>query len=668
MCGIAGVAGGNPGREAGRELVRRMIGTIPHRGPDGVAFAAAPGCALGFCRLAIVDPRRPARVLANEDGTVRAVVNGEIYDADETRRGLLARGHRLEGRLDTGVVPHLWEEHGPDLPRYLDGMFALAVHDARRRVLLLARDRAGEKPLFFALLGRRLLFASELRALLAVPGLDRSLDPVGLRRFLLHGFFPAPYTPVAAIRKLPPGHRLLWDGRRLRIEPWWDLAAFLDGRRLPDRPRDLGEAARRVDAALGEAVRRRKRSDVPVGVFLSGGIDSGAVLAHLAEQEGAGVPAFTLGHEDRDFDESSLAARTARHFGADLHVLRLGREGLAEGLRLVLDGFDEPLADASIVPTRMLAGFARQRVKVVLSGEGSDELFGGYPTYPGHLLARRFLALPPAVRRGILGALRRVTPVTMGNVGADYLLERFTEGLVADPLERHHRWFGVLPPGRIDRLLAPRLREALAGDDPFASARALERGREFPDLLARLLYQDVRLYLGEGLLTKVDRATMMASLEARAPFLDHRLAELAAGLPSHWKVRFPATKVVLRRALAGRLPAEVLRRRKRGFNIPFSRWLLEGLGGRFRERFARERVLARGLLEPGAVIALLEEHLARRADHRRPLFALLVLDAWCDRVYGEAAPVPLADVPGNPPGEAILPGCRGGGTAREEAG
>ena len=647
MCGIAGIAGAGTGRETGLRVVRRMIDTIPHRGPDGEAFAAGPACALGFCRLAIVEPREPARVLETEDGSVRAVVNGEIYDAEETRSRLLARGHRFSSGIDTEVVPHLWEEHGPDLPRHLDGMFALAVHDSRRGTVLLARDRAGEKPLFFALAGGRLLFASELRALLAVPGLDLSLDPVALRRFLLHGFFPAPYTPLAVVRKLPPGHRLLWDGRRLRIEPWWDLAEFAAGPG-PARPRTLDEAARRVDAALGEAVRRRKRSDVPVGVFLSGGIDSGAVLAHLADQEGPGIPAFTLGHEDRGFDESSLAARTARHFRADLHVLRLGREGLEEGLRTVLAEFDEPLADASIVPTRMLAGFARQRVKVVLSGEGSDELFGGYPTYPGHLLAERFLRLPARLRRAVLASLRRLTPVTMGNVGLDYLVERFAEGLASDPVERHHRWFGVLPPERIDAMLAPGVRERLRGDDPFGSARALERNRPLADLLSRLLYQDFRLYLGEGLLTKVDRATMLASLEARAPFLDHRLAELVAGLPSRWKVRFPGTKVVLRRAVAHRLPAEVLRRRKRGFNIPFSRWLLEGLGERLRERFEPGRVRARGLLRPEAVLGLLEEHLARRADHRKPLFALLVLDAWCDRVFGEGREVPLADPAGIP--------------------
>ena len=311
---------------------------------------------------------------------------------------------------------------------------------------------------------------------------------------------------------------------------------------------------------------------------------------------------------------------------------------------MVLEEFDEPLGDASIVPTRLLAAFARERVKVVLSGEGSDELFGGYPTYPGHLLAERFLRLPSSVRRSVLAVVRRLTPVTMGNVGLDYLVERFVGGLARDVVERHHRWFGVLPPERIRVLIAPRLAEEMVGVDPLASARVLDHRSGLSDLLARALYQDFRLYLGEGLLTKVDRATMLASLEARAPFLDHRLAELAAGLPSAWKVRFPGTKIVLRRAVTGRLPREVLRRRKRGFNIPFSRWLLEGLGQRLRERFAPERVRARGLFEPGEVLALLDEHLSRRADHRRPLFALLVLDAWCDRVYGEGAEVPLAAV------------------------
>ena len=640
MCGIAGVAG-HPGIDpARRAIVERMTATLVHRGPDGQGHAARDGCDLGFRRLAIVDVAATATPFGSEDGAVWSVCNGEIYNDGELRERLEARGHRLGTRTDTEVIPHLYEEHGPDFVRHLDGMFALALWDERRRVLVLARDRAGEKPLFYARVGDELVFASELRAMLVHPGVPRALDPVALRRYLLHDFFPAPHTPMAGVRKLPAGHRLvLRAGRGAEVERYWDLAdAF--GRGDPAMRED--EAAAQLDEHLAAAVRRRKRSDVPVGVFLSGGIDSSAVLAHLAAQEGAGVPVFAIGHRDADYDESRFARETARAFGADYHGLVLGEPELEEGLRRVGEGLDEPLADASTIPTHLLALFARRRVKVVLSGEGGDELFAGYPTYLGDRLAERWRHLPRPVRRAALAAARRLTPVRMGNVGLDYLLEKFAASAERNRLERHHSWFGSFPPERHAEVLDPRVMEALGADDPWASARDAVRGRRLPDALSLLLYSDFTMYLQDDLLTKVDRATMLASLEARAPFLDPELAEFAAALPSRLKLRGTTTKVVLRRALRARLPRQVLGRRKRGFNIPLSRWLLHGLGNRLRERFAPERVAARGVFRPQGVQALLDEHLQRRADHRKPIFNLLAFDLWCDRTWGEGVRVPLA--------------------------
>jgi asparagine synthase (glutamine-hydrolysing) len=289
----------------------------------------------------------------------------------------------------------------------------------------------------------------------------------------------------------------------------------------------------------------------------------------------------------------------------------------------------------------LLSRFARQRVKVVLSGEGADELFAGYPTYLGNRVADAYRRVPGPLRRALLRIARSAFPVSMGNVGLDYLLGRFADGADRDRIERHHTWFGSLAPERQRAVLAPRLAEA-ASADPFESARARLRGRKLPDGLAELLYTDFTMYLQDDLLTKVDRATMLASLESRAPFLDHEFAEYVASLPSSLKVRGLTTKAVLRQAVAPRLPAQVLKRRKRGFNIPFSRWLLHGLGEQLRGRFSEERVRARGLLAPGGVAALIEEHLSRRADHRKPLFTLLALDLWCDRTYGDGAAVPLA--------------------------
>lgn len=624
-------------------MVRRMAASLTHRGPDGEGYVTSGRCSLGFRRLAIMDPTAPSAPFANEDRTIWSIANAEIYNGAELKSDLAARGHGLATGVDTEVLPHLYEEDGADLVRRLDGMFALAIWDSRRERLLLARDRAGEKPLFYWQDDDELVFASELRALLTHPRINPAVDPVALGRYLAHDFFPAPLTPFAGVKKLPAGHLLVRGPGGAEIRRYWSLADhYADPELVRRRTRDLAEE---LDIRIGRAVERRRRSDVPVGVFLSGGIDSTTLLAHLAEQTGPGVPAFTIGHADREFDESRFARDIGRFFDADLHALVLDETDLAEGLQRVGEGFDEPLGDASTIPCHLLALFARQRVKVVLSGEGADELFAGYPTYLGHRIAGYYRRIPGPLRRALLAAALKLFPVKMGNVGPAYLLRRFADGVEEDLLERHHRWFGSLGPALQREVLAPRVVQHL-DEDPLASARSMLAGREWLDDLEQLLFTDFSMYLQDDLLTKVDRSTMLASLEARAPYLDRRLMEFAAGLPSGHKLSGLTTKALLRRAVKHRLPQDVLSRRKRGFNIPFSRWLLHGLGEELQQRFSPERVRARGLLSPAGVRRLLDEHLSRRADHRKPLFNLLALDLWCDKTFGEGIEVPLASSEG----------------------
>lgn len=629
-----------------------MTASLIHRGPDGEGFAHRDGCDLGFRRLAIVDLAAHSPPFANQDESIWTICNGEIYNGDELRAQLVGRGRRFRTQVDTEVLPHLYEERGPEFVSLLDGMFAFAVWDERRRQLVLGRDRAGEKPLFYWEGPDEFVFASELRAFAVHPRAPRELDPVALSRYLLHDFFPAPLTPLAGVKKLPAGRLLIWKDGRVVVRPYWDLKDSFAGA----APRGEREVAEDVDRLLAQAVRRRKRADVPVGVFLSGGIDSSTVLAHMAEQEGPGVPVFALGHADPAFDESGFAEITARRFGAEFHRLVLDQPALEDGLARIGARFDEPLGDASTIPTHLLSVFARQHVKVVLSGEGGDELFGGYPTYIGDRVAELYRRVPGPLRRGLLDAVRRLAPVRMGNNSFDYLLGRFAQGAERVRVERHHCWFGSLPPERQGPLYGPRLREALRGDDPFAAARAILADGRLTDGLSQLLYTDFTMYLADDLLTKVDRATMLASLESRAPFLDHELAEYVAGLPPRFKVRGRTTKWILKRAERGRLAPEILTRRKRGFTIPFSRWLLAGLGDRLKVRFSPERVAARGLFEPAAVAALLDEHLSRRADHKKPLFTLLALDMWCDQVFGDGAPAPLASR--SVPVESLAAGAR----------
>jgi len=617
-----------------------------HRGPDGEGFASCAGCSLGFRRLAIIDVEASSPPFANGDESIWSVCNGQIYNAPDLTQSLVAKGHTLRTATDTEVIPHLYEEHGADLVNHLNGMFAFAVWDEPRRRLLLARDRAGEKPLFYWYDDREFVFASDLRAFLVHPRVPKNLDPVALRRYLTHDFFPAPLSPLQGVRKLEAGHLLLVEDGKINVRQYWDLADYFVQPELARRSSD--DLAEELDHRIGNAVRRRSRSDVPFGLFLSGGIDSSTILAHLAEQQGDGVPVFSIGHTESSFDEASMAEVTARHFKADFNQLVLDENHLADGLRRIGPGLGEPLGDASTIPSHLLALFAREKVKVILSGEGADELYAGYPTYIGNRVAEIYNRIPRPIRNGLVSAALKLTPVSMGNVGLDYMLSRFVSAADQDLVERHHTWFGSYSPTMQQQILAPRVLEALADDDPFASARARIEGRNLPDDLSKLLYMDFTMYLQDDLLTKVDRATMLASLEARAPFLDHDLSEFSAGLPSSLKLRGKTTKDILRRTVRKRLPAEILKRRKRGFNIPFSKWLLHGLGDELKRRFSAEKVEARGLFSPVGIAALLEEHLSEQADHRKPLFTLLAFDLWCDATFGEGVKIPLGTTPTQP--------------------
>jgi asparagine synthase (glutamine-hydrolysing) len=641
MCGLVGIVGCRESDAERRELVHAMASTMVHRGPDGEGYVARDDCALGFRRLAIIDVTAESPPFPNEDQSIWSICNGQIYNAPDLTEELLARGHTLRTKTDTEVIPHLYEEHGADLVEKLNGMFAFAVWDEPRGRLLLARDRAGEKPLFYWTDGKELVFASDLRAFLVHPRIPKAIDPVALRRYLTHDYVPAPLSPLASVRKLPAGHLLIAEDCKVTIKQYWDLADYFV---QPDLARrNTADLADELDHRLGQAVRRRSRSDVPFGLFLSGGIDSSAVLSYLAEQQGAGVPVFSIGHTEKNFDEASMAEVTARHFKADFNQLILNESDLADGLRRVGPGLGEPLGDASTIPSHLLALFARQKVKVILSGEGADELFAGYPTYIGNRVAEIYNRIPRPITNLAVKTALKVTPVSMGNIAFDYLLSRFVSAADQDLVERHHTWFGSYSPEMQQSILSPGILDALAGDDPFGSARARLEGKNLPDSLSKLLYMDFTMYLQDDLLTKVDRATMLASLEARAPFLDHDLSEFAAGLPSSLKLRGKSTKDILKKTVARRLPADVIKRRKRGFNIPFSKWLLHGLGDDLKQRFSVDRVEARGLFNPAGIAALLDEHLSQQADHRKPLFTLLAFDLWCDATFGEGVRIPIAE-------------------------
>src|SRR5438093_5100484 len=650
MCGIVGIADLRGFGRPDPGLVATMTEVLAHRGPDGscdeeVGTDHTADLTFGFRRLSILDLGAGARAYADESGRFRVICNGEIYNDPELRRDLTARGHRFETRCDTEVIPHLYEEHGLSFVDHLNGMFAFAIFDARENRLVLGRDRAGEKPLYYLEQDGEVLFASEIKALLAHPRVRREPDLRALTRYLLYGYFPAPHTPFAGVRKLPAGHLLIAERGRLRIEPYWDLKRFFRGPAGEDAARraprlsdpTVDEAAREVRRLLEEAVRLRLRADVPVGVFFSGGVDSSTIAALAVDLAGHAVPTFTLGFDDPDFNEAAYARRAAAHFGTDHHEMIVGEPEMLEALLQMARVLDEPLADASIVPTHLLSRFARQHVKVALGGEGGDELFAGYPTYIGDRLARSYLRLPAAVR-GILRRAAEAIPPAFNNVGTEYLLKKFVGRAELPQAVRHQVWFGAFPPDRQAGLLSPAALATLAAspgapNDPLAETRAIVDSLRVRHPLDALLAIDFLMFLQDDLLTKVDRASMATSLEVRAPFLHHGLVEYVVSLPASMKLRRLTSKFILKRAMRDRLTSEIAGRRKRGFNIPLARFMHRGLAPLLERALDPDRVRAAGLLRPEAVTSLLRDHMERRRDNGRLLWNLLMLQLWHSRHF-----------------------------------
>src|SRR5690242_12023211 len=614
MCGICGLVSLD-GRPVNPGPLADMMDALRHRGPDGDGRLVDGPVALGMRRLSIIDLAGGNQPLANEDGSVQAFQNGEIYNYRELRRRLEARGHRFTTASDTEVIPHLYEEYGDAFLGELRGMFALAVWDARGRRLLLARDRFGIKPLYYQRAGHLLRFASELHAL---PAGD--VDPAALNAYLAFNSVPAPRAIYRDTRKLPAGHALAWDADR-------QTAAISRFARAGARPEpaaldgDVRALAERVRATLADSVRAHLVADVPVGVLLSGGIDSAAITA-LAAGAGTGpVRTFSIGFEERSFDELRNARAVARRYGTKHEELLL-RPDPEQLLRALSGVFDEPFGDSSALPAYLVCGLAARSVKVVLSGEGGDELFGGYQTYVADRLARRagrwLRPLEPAVAR---------LPSSSRRVSLEYRAKRFLAAAHLPPLERHHGWKEIFGPDARRQLLRPEWRSAV---DPLEGWRARFRETEGAPYLARLQDVDLGTYLVDDLLVKTDRASMAHSLEARVPFLDAAVADLAFALPDPARSRRLTTKWLLRRAVAPLLPRSVTHGPKRGFSIPAAAWLRGELAPFARSVLSAETLRGQGFFEPRAVDRLLDEHLARRVDHSRQLWGLIAFTLWFD--------------------------------------
>jgi len=637
MCGIAAVVdfGGAVPDEA--RLVH-MCDAIRHRGPDDGGVVRFPrsaggprgaGAALGSRRLSIIDVAGGHQPIANEDETVWTVMNGEIYNFPELRKRLEASGHRFATRSDTEVIVHLYEEHGEDFVAALDGMFALALWDERRQKLVLARDRFGKKPLLYADAGDRLSAASEFSALLLDPSVSTDLDRDALDCYLAYMSIPAPLTIYRGIRKLPPAHLLVRDRQGLRIRRYWSLSY------TPKRA--IGEAAAREElmSLLTDSVRKRLLSDVPLGAFLSGGIDSSAVVAVMARLMDRPVKTFSIGFEDTAFNELPHARVVADACRCDHHEFVV-RPDAVEVLPTLVRHFGEPFADSSAIPTFYLARLTREHVTVALNGDGGDEAFAGYRWHLANRLAERWQRVPASLRAIVRGALERL-PVPADRHDWRARMARFVRAADRSRADRYRAWVGVF---------SPELERELRGGSDDAAARSVATIESLfgavrsLDPVDAMLAVDTAFYLPTDLLVKMDIMTMANSLEGRSPFLDHHLVEFVASLPSDLKLRGGTSKYLLKRAFRETLPSSILRRGKRGFAVPIGRWFRAELRDFLRDHLLSRPFAEQGLFNPATVRRLVDEHQSARADHSHHLWILLMFELWRREFSGRISCVP----------------------------
>jgi asparagine synthase (glutamine-hydrolysing) len=625
MCGIVGIVRGD-GLDVDGALLTRMADAVRHRGPDDDGFYLNGPVGLGMRRLSIIDLKSGQQPIHNQDRTAWIVFNGEIYNYRELRDQLEKLGHTFYTNSDTEAIIHAYDQYGADCPTHLRGMFAFAIWDERSQELFLARDRVGKKPLLYSQVNGKLVFASEFSALLLHPDISRDIDREAIHYYLSFMCVPAPLTAYRAIKKLEPGHSLRFrqsDGQ-ITIQRYWQLN-FSQKTNLSEE-----EAGERAVELLREAVRVRLMSEVPLGAFLSGGIDSSAVVALMSEESSEPVKTFSIGFEEQDFSELHHARRVAEHVGAEHHEFIVKPDAM-EVLALLVEHYGEPYADSSALPTYYVSRETRRHVTVALNGDGGDECFAGYERYAAMRLAERYRKVPAVMRESVIKQLVGLLPSSELRRGRVRNVKRFLEAASLAPVERYLRWVSVL-----DR----KTKSALYTDEMLHETRNFDPANWLAPWFARVngagvvdasLLADTMTYLPNDLLVKVDIASMAVSLEARSPFLDHHVIEFAASLPEDLKLRGLTTKYLLKRVLKKLVPVENLNRPKMGFGIPIGHWFRGPMQKFLGERLLSEKALSRGLFKSTEVTRMFEMHTRGERDYSHQLWTLLMLELWFQR-------------------------------------
>ncbi|MBK8810529.1 MAG: asparagine synthase (glutamine-hydrolyzing) [Acidobacteria bacterium] len=626
MCGITGwINLKSRVAPQDRAVLHAMCERMKHRGPDSEGLWLEKDVALGMRRLSIIDLHTGEQPVYNEDRSVVVVMNGELYNFREVRADLEKRGHEFETHTDTEILPHLYEEYGEAMLDEINGMFAFALWDKRREKLLIARDRFGEKPLYYGVFDDKLIFGSELKVLLANPSVKTELNTDALRQFLSFDYVPAPASIYKSIYKLPAAHFLTVENGEIKTRRYWNLTWKKDD---PKSATFESKTAELRDL-LADAVRMRLVSDVPLGILLSGGVDSSTVAAFATRFSTEKVKTFSIGFDEDSFDESKFARQVAKHLDTEHYEDKLSVEKAADLISEIGSWLDEPMSDGSLIPTFLLSRFVRKHVTVALGGDGGDEIFAGYPMYFAHKVANIYGRVPPILRSGLIEPLVNRLPVSNKNISFDYKAKRFVAASKFDLVARHHSYFGSFSISEQRRVLS---KEILASteSDIYKGAKELLEICDATNEIEKMQFLDINYYMAEDILTKVDRASMAVSLEVRAPFLDPRVAQFAASIPLSYKLKGSKGKYILKKAVEPLLPKGILERPKKGFGIPVADWLKGKLNPLMRDLLAPSRLKDQGLFDPDNVEKLIREHETGVASNHKQLWTLLVFQLWFD--------------------------------------
>ena len=621
MCGIVGIIHPENKGTVDGGILRAMNSALRHRGPDDEGYWIHHNVGLGMRRLSIIDVAGGHQPVANEDGNVWAVFNGEIYNFLELRRELIQKGHRFKSRSDSEVIVHLYEEKGEDFVQDLRGMFAIALWDARARKLLLYRDRVGIKPLHYRFKNGTLLFASEIKALLEYPEVSREISLPAVNDYLSFLYIPTPKTIYREIAKLPAGHFLRYAEGEIKIRRYWDFEY------QENSERSESVCAERLREAIRESVKLHLISDVPLGAFLSGGMDSSTVVASMSEENASPVKTFSIGFQDDEFNELPYAREVAGYFKTD-HREQIMEVNALHLLPKILSGFDEPFADSSAIPTFLVSEFARKQVTVALSGDGGDELFAGYTWTRKENWLEQYRKLPHALRRAAESFFLKKGYHPVRETNALSLIQRFIYDAKQSPFESFARRSMCFQPWMKEELFRPWFREALKEDRSAEILRGFFDGKNSASLMNRLLYLDSKVYLPDDLLTKVDRMSMMHSLELRVPLLDHKLIELAGSIPFSLKLKGRTTKSILKQAMKNTLPPKILRQRKQGFSIPLKKWFQGDLHDFSKKLLLDQKSECSRYFRTESIRRLLDEHRSGRQNFGHQLYTLVVFELW----------------------------------------